>query len=147
MKLLSIVSTLILLLTSCGENSDVLFFDANLESCVREKIFKPYGYLSFDDVKRVKFLSCSKKKIKSIKGIGKLKNLEELLLHDNEIIDISPLKNLTKLTWLELTTNKISNITYLSSLRNLEQLGFGENFVSELNSIINLEKITKLYTK
>ena len=45
-----------------------------------------------------------------------LKNLKKLKLNENEISDISPLKNLTKLEYLEIQRNRIVDINPLKIL-------------------------------
>jgi internalin A len=52
----------------------------------------------------------------------KLSSLGELILSNNKISDITPLKSLTNLTSLDLSVNKISDITPLKSLTNLSEL-------------------------
>ena len=61
---------------------------------------------------------------KSVRLIGELTDLEVLILGDNpNLTDLSPLKNLTKLTFLEIFLNHdVQNFDFLYSLTSLDML-------------------------
>ena len=57
--------------------------------------------------------------IKSIKGLEYAVNLEQIKLNENEIADISPLRNLKKLKYIELQRNRIVDVSPLAGLTEL----------------------------
>lgn len=80
--------------------------------------------------------------IKSIKGLEFATNLEYLDLSENEITDISPIKNLKKLEMLEIDRNIIEDISPLKDLTNLKHLNLYSNYIkdiSPLKNLVNLE--------
>ena len=80
--------------------------------------------------------------IQDLTGLEFAINLEELHLAHNQISDVSPLKDLTKLIVLDLHNNfLISDVTALSALTNLTHLSLWGNQVSDpypLSTLINL---------
>ena len=72
-------------------------------------------------------------------------NLEELHLAHNQISDVSPLKNMTKLTVLDLHNNfMISDVSLLSALANLTHLSLWGNQVSDPSPLSVLKNLTYL---
>lgn len=80
--------------------------------------------------------------IKSIEGIQYAKNLTHLKLNENEISDITPLKDLKKLEYLEFSRNRVVDVTPLKDLTNLTFLKLYNNWIEDvtpLAGLINLE--------
>lgn len=82
--------------------------------------------------------------MKSIKGLEYAKNLEKLKLNENEISDISPLKDLTKLKYLEIQRNRIVDIKPLENLKNLTFLKLYNNLIEDITPLSNLTNLTGL---
>lgn len=82
--------------------------------------------------------------MKSIKGLEYAKNLKKLKLNENEISDISPLKNLTKLEYLEIQRNRIVDINPLKNLTNLKFLKLYNNLIEDIAPLSNLINLTGL---
>lgn len=82
--------------------------------------------------------------MKSIKGLEYAKNLKKLKLNENEISDISPLKNLTKLEYLEIQRNRIVDINPLKNLTNLTFLKLYNNLIEDITPLSNLTNLTGL---
>lgn len=82
--------------------------------------------------------------MKSIKGLEYAKNLEKLKLNENEISDISPLKDLTKLKYLEIQRNRIVDLKPLENLKNLEFLKLYNNLIEDITPLSNLTNLTGL---
>lgn len=86
----------------------------------------------------------NKDKIKSIEGIHRLKNLTQLSLINNNIVDISPLTKLKKINHLDLTSNKIENLKPLKDLQSLRLLVLQDNKIKDISSLGNLNKLRLL---
>ena len=82
--------------------------------------------------------------IKSIKGLEYAKNLEKLKINENEISDITPLKNLTKLKYLEIQRNRITDVSALKNLKKLEFLKLYNNLITDVTPLAGLTNLTGL---
>lgn len=82
--------------------------------------------------------------IKSIEGIQYAKNLKQLKLNENEISDISYLKDLEKLEYLEISRNRIVDLKPLEGLTNLTFLKLYNNWIEDLTPIKGLTNLTGL---
>ena len=71
-------------------------------------------------------------------------NLTNLNLCDNNISDITPLKELINLSELDLISNSISDITPLKDLKNLTVLELTNNFISDVTPLKNLTNLIHL---
>ena len=71
--------------------------------------------------------------------------LTGLSLGQNEIEDISSVKNMTNLTYLWLEKNKINDISSLSVLKNLGELVIHSNNITDISALSSLNKLTKLW--
>lgn len=80
----------------------------------------------------------------SLSGFGKMPSLQEAILSDNRIKDITPLKNYTSLKKLDLSQNKISDVSALASLSNLEALYLSKNDLTQAQALGQLTNLTEL---
>ena len=84
--------------------------------------------------------------ITDITPLRSLINLEKLVLGVNRITDITPLSGLTKLERLDLFSNfKITDITPLSELINLKDLRIQQNQISDLTPLSELKNLELLF--
>jgi len=74
-----------------------------------------------------------------------LNNLTHLDLINNQITDITILKDLTNLTQLYLSNNQITDITPLKDLKNLTQLHLSSNQITDITPLKDLTSLTTLY--
>lgn len=74
-------------------------------------------------------------KCSDISSLSSLRNIETLMLSNNDIQDISVLSNLTQLKILFIDGNRIDNINALSSLNNLSRLSISWNKVDDLSPL------------
>lgn len=82
--------------------------------------------------------------MKSLKGIEYATNLEKLKVNENEISDISPLKDLKNLKYLELQRNRITDVSPLANLKNLEFLKLYNNIIENVKPLKDLTNLTEL---
>ena len=82
--------------------------------------------------------------MKSLKGIEYATNLEKLKVNENEISDISPLKDLKNLKYLELQRNRIVDVSPLANLKNLEFLKLYNNIIENVEPLKDLTNLTGL---
>ena len=79
-----------------------------------------------------------------ISPLSDLTNLTELWLHTNQIVDISPLSGLMNLTSIWLGRNQIVDISPLVSLTSLLSLDLNENQITDISSILNLTNLISI---
>ena len=65
----------------------------------------------------------------------------------NSISDISPLKDLTTLTRLQLSDNPISDISALSGMTSMSELHLNNNSVSDISALSGMTSMITLYMK
>ncbi|MCR53744.1 LPXTG cell wall anchor domain-containing protein, partial [Listeria monocytogenes] len=68
-----------------------------------------------------------------------------LKIGNNKITDLSPLANLSQLTWLEIGTNQISDINAVKDLTKLKMLNVGSNQISDISVLNNLSQLNSLF--
>lgn len=135
----------------------VTFPDANLEAAIREILEQPEGDIMRTDCLAITNLKPYGKGIASLEGIQAMENLENLQLapdtHEsddendwtyNEVSDLTPLVNLTKLKKLNVKHNQIVDITPISGLVELVLLSLNENQVEDISPIQNCTKLVDL---
>ena len=82
--------------------------------------------------------------MKSLKGIEYATNLEKLKVNENEISDLTPLKDLKNLKYLELQRNRIVDVSPLANLKNLEFLKLYNNIIENVEPLKDLTNLTGL---
>lgn len=97
------------------------------------------------DLTNLKYLKIDDNKLSDITPLRNLKKLTYLNLNDNvNISDITPLLNMKNLKFLDLHGNMISDISTLAELSNLEDLRLQENEISDVFSLKDLKKLEYL---
>jgi hypothetical protein len=71
-------------------------------------------------------------------------NVTVVELRDKSLVDISALKNLTKLKELNLTGNSVSDLSPLSGINSLEKLYLARNSISNISSLSGLTNLKNL---
>jgi len=116
-----------------------------VESEIRKMAGKPEGILTDVDYLKVGHINLHGKNVNDISLLAKCKNLTEINLTYNYILeDITPLKGLKKLRVLQLTHNNISDISPLAELTGLEVLGIYSNHITDITPLVNLKKLQSL---
>lgn len=126
--------------------------DKALESAIRNKLNKPTGDLTCDNLKSLTKLNADVDLeseddpaiVSSLQGLQFATNLTSLSLNDNNISDLSPLKGLTKLTTLELNSNNVDNLSPLSGLTGLTRLVLYGNKIADLSPLTGLTNLLDL---
>ena len=129
--------------------------DANLRAAIETTLGKASGAsITRADMLTLTQLDAPNKGIRNLTGLEHAINLQWLglgrvrvndeLVNSNAISNLSPLSNLTNLTYLNLTSNSISDISALSNLTNLTGLVLGDNSISDISTLSNLTNLTWL---
>lgn len=134
---------------SALDNHRITFTNKTLEKALREKMNKPEGDILKSDVLKIDELNLSykEKELKSLDGIENLTNLKSLNLTFSYAVDISPLKDLTKLHYLNLSRNYFilnKDISFLKNLVNLERLDLSSDGIEDLTPLKNMKNLRVL---
>lgn len=130
--------------------TEIAFSDKILEQAIRDRINKPTGTLYKRDVEGITefaYGTIFQDSIKDLGGIENLINLESLSLENTaDIHELSALKGLTKLKYLDLQFNDIYDVSALAELTNLEHLDLGmSNYgISDIKPLMGLTKLKYL---
>jgi internalin A len=86
------------------------------------------------------------KKLKELaESLTSLTSLTTLNLINNQLTDISVMKELPNLTWLNLSSNPLTDISVLKELSNLTRLGLrGNNELTDISVLNELPNLTQL---
>ena len=120
--------------------------DPNLRRTVRETLNLPAGDpITQADMRQLTSLNAKNRQITELAGLEYATNLTELHLGENPITDISPLAQLTQLSFLRL--NDCWTIDDISPLANLTQLGWldlDRNLIVDIGPLAGLTGLTSL---
>ena len=130
--------------------------DANLRAVIADSLGKgDNAPITRADMETLTGFSAPNKGIRNLTGLEYATKLQRLGLgrarvdgewvNSNVISNLSPLSNLTNLTFLNLTSNRISDISALSKLTNLTELHLGGNeTISDISALTNLTNLTRV---
>lgn len=111
-----------------------------------------YRRMTSEDIQVLKYcnelqaLDLGHQNITDISVIGEyLTDLRILILADNRISDITPLKNLKHLHYLELFINPLHDYSPLEELKELVDLNICYNYVNDSSFITKLPKLERLW--
>jgi len=93
---------------------------------------------------KLKYLNLSYNKIKDIKPLSSLQNLETLFISNNYITDIKPLSSLSKLETLGIVGNKIDDLSPLFKLPRLKTLDINCSNLANPKSLGEIEQLETL---
>lgn len=82
--------------------------------------------------------------IVDISPLKDLTNLSRLILRGNQIVDMTPLIDLTNLTYLHIGYNRISDLKPLKNLINLTFLNLDQNRITDLRPLSTLTNLVNL---
>jgi len=82
--------------------------------------------------------------LKTITPIEEATNLKFVILNQNELTDVSSLKNLLKLEAVQMAKNKIKSIDFVKSLPSLTVLDAAQNAILDLSPLIGAIQLEEL---
>ena len=92
--------------------NDIRFADPLIEADIREQASVLFGKLTKENLAGVTVIGTEG--ASSLEGLQCMPWLEILLVYDGSISDISPLRELTSLYWVDLSNNQIRDISPMS---------------------------------
>jgi Leucine-rich repeat (LRR) protein len=141
--------------TYAGNSNKVTFEDPRFEQLVRQSCEIGNKPITEEVLNNITMLDCAglnpavappgEKRLKSIKGISALKNLNFLHLSNCKVSDISELAKLPKLQTVWLDRNNIEDISALKCLKGLESVNLSRNRIKDISSLVGKTKLSELY--
>jgi len=153
-------------------NEVPIFPDKNLEAAVRQQVFaKRYtnSPLTAADVanvstvignfrgitdltglehcKALAALELAGNKIKDLKALSGLRQLQQVILTSNKVSEITPLGTLPALQYIELSHNGIKDLVPLARATNLASVYVGHNKVASIAPLTGLPRLVTLYAE
>lgn len=125
-----------------------LFPDKALEAAVRQEVFaKRYNQepLTVDDVKSISQVVAKGKGITNLEGLQHCGAVMLLDLENNQIADLSPIKDLKLVQSLTLAGNKIESIAPLENFTKLQYLDLSRNAIKDIAPVTKMENMRSLY--
>ena len=116
--------------------------DPNLASEVRKILSVPSSVaITRFDILKLKFVHFTNGQITNLIGLEHAINLQELVLHEQQVQDITPLAKLSNLNFLHLDGNPINNIAPLAGLPNLMTLSLRRSQISDITPLAGIKTL------
>ncbi|UAA38935.1 leucine-rich repeat domain-containing protein [Paraneptunicella aestuarii] len=128
-------------------NSTDYMLDAEIKILKLGSAFKPEHFdklLALPTLTVLDLSNCNLKDTSHFAGLSKHKNLETLILRNNDIDDISPICNIRSLERLEIGSNHVEDFTPISNLKSLEVLSVFSQKIKNIDFIKPLRKLRML---
>ena len=121
--------------------------DPSLRAAIEAVLGKKAGEdITQADMARLESFNAFESGVHNITGLEYAINLSELHLEGNRISSVSPLKDLTNLTVLNLRRNRyISDLSAIEGLTSLTWLSLGGNQISDVFPLKNMTALTYLH--
>ncbi|SFE26956.1 cell wall-binding repeat-containing protein [Peptostreptococcus sp. D1] len=102
----------------------------------------------------LKYLDISRNTFDNIESLSNMKNLESLnisksafsLTDMKKVVSLDPIKEATKLRFLDASSNEISDIRALSNMSNLEELYMNNNLIKDWSPVNKLPKLKNVFS-
>lgn len=128
--------------------AESVFPDKNLEKAVRQQVFAKRDNeepLTAEDVRNISIVHGDGMEIENLEGLQHCVSVAEIRLADNQIRDVSPLKDLKRLQSLDLANNEITDVAPLANVEALQYLNLEHNKVQDVSPLAGLVKLNSLY--
>ena len=123
----------------------VHFPDPNLRAVVAEALGKSINApITVDDMEGLERIVATNRNIKNLTGIQFATNVCCLVVHDNEISDLSPVAGLINLEHIGFVHNNVADLSPLARLVNLKAIEGWGNPISDLSSLAQLTQLENL---
>jgi hypothetical protein len=137
--MLLLVSALAPCPVAAAGNLDDVIPDEKLRAAIRDKLNQPYGDLFVIDLQSITSMDVSDRGISDITGLEYCTNLSRIDLSNNSIVNLDALALMhdplagTKLRDVNLANNQISDITPLRELNQIKILNLSGNRIRDLS--------------
>ena len=137
----------------------VIFTDDVLEELVRKAMNKPEGNITFAEAEAVTELNLEMEggvpipRIGDVSDLTQFPNLTSLNLNwalydGDDVFDLSPLADLTKLEYLYVCCDNINDISALAGMTNMKDLWiWGNGNISDISALAGMTKLESIWMK
>ena len=132
-----------------SQNPNVEIPDPVLRAKVEEQLAFLTGHtpgepITKTDLRRLPLLFVSSPGLTSLEGLQYATNLVALGIDNNNLTDLTPIKNLTKLQQLSLANTGLTNLEAITKLKSLSVLNVSKNKIIDFSALKNLPLLTSL---
>ena len=118
--------------------------DPILRTMIAEELSKsPNAPITVEEMERLRTLRSHDKRVHDLTGLQLATSLAHLELDNSRVSDISPLRGLTNLNFLEVGGD-FSDLSPLAGLTNLRELSIGGNNISDIMPVSGLVNLNEL---
>ena len=122
----------LVILAGCGsahnwKANPVDFNKINIEKAIRKELNKPTGELTKSDLYKIRELSLGRYQLTNVSALKQLQQLAWLDLYENQLTDVTALGQLEQLKYLDLHGNQITDLSALKELKQLSELYLRDN--------------------
>jgi Leucine-rich repeat (LRR) protein len=122
----------------------VKFEDPYIERILRRTLNKPKGAITALDLSKLTSFGATGY-VTSLKGLEYAVNLEDILIQNSKLSDLTPLAHLKKLKSLRIISDQVEDLTPLAGITSLESINLDGNYISDLSPLKNLTNLKGLY--
>ncbi len=121
--------------------------DPNLRAAIAETLRKSTNApITVEEMESLKILRVEGRGVRDLTGLQHATNLTELWAYNNQYSDLSPVRDLTNLTHLDVGDNhQISDLSPIAGLIELRRLAAYRNQLSDISPVRNLKNLTALH--
>ncbi|QHE53680.1 leucine-rich repeat domain-containing protein [Pontibacillus sp. HMF3514] len=130
--------------TEYSEEDIVEIPDPNLKDRLISQLDKVTKNVTKQDLKNIKGIDLSESDIKSLEGLEKAINLQELHMPNNQVSDLQPISQLKQLKYLNVRNNNITDLDPIKELSQLQVLYASQNKIKNLIPLAQLFNLRKL---
>ncbi len=125
--------------------AETFITDSNLEKAIKNQLgISETKGLTIENISAIGSLAAQGNHISNLKGLEYASKLTELNISDNEVTDLSYLKDIGSLETLIADGNEIESIAALTNLNRLKWVNLGDNRLADLTAFSNLSALETL---
>ncbi len=128
-----------------ASESEITFGDPALKSCVlatlKNILNVPPARAALQSIKH---LACYAGNLKYLDGIEQLTALEILELRDQSIVDLAPLAQLPRLSYLKASYCKLTSVSGLAGCTSLKSIILSDNDIADIEPLKSCSNLTEL---
>ena len=143
-----LASVVVLLASPNSHAADVQIPDANLRKVLLEILHRKQikdDKITVERLQTIYFLHADGKDIADLSGLEHCRNLAEVRLAKNRIVNVEPLAACTRIQSLDLAQNAIKDIRSLGKLKKLQYLKIDDNRIESIAPVKHLKALASLY--
>jgi hypothetical protein len=121
----------------------VKFEDPYIERILRRTLNKPKGAITALDLSKLTTFGATDY-VTSLKGLEYAVNLEDILIQNSKLSDLTPLAHLKNLKSMRIISDQVEDLTPLAGITSLQSVNLDGNYIPDLSPLKNLPNLNEL---